>query len=252
MQTPQAPILSVDFYADLTCPWCLIGRRRLQQALSLHPGLTVAMHWRAYRLHPTLPPRGAPERPPDGTEHDPNRPPQFHDDGRTDDDGRAGRIRMLIEQTAAREGLALNLDRIRHVPATLSAHRLVRLAAMLDGAPRLDGAADRLAQAVLAAHLVHGRDIGDQDELLAIWRDQGLPTAHAAALLAGEEGARAVLLSDIRARQNGIRALPTLVFQNRYAVTGAQDAETLLPLIGIAAGADGGTAGTDALDTGFF
>lgn len=222
---PSATLL-VDIHADITCAWCLLGRHRLGRALAARPGVPVILRWRPYQLHPALPPGGV--------EYGLHQ--RLHHGGPT----RAHQARALMQRTAALDGVALGLDRISRTPNTLNAHRLLRLAGLLeaggnaDGATRMDGTADRLAQALMLAYLRDGRDVGESGTLLAIWREQGLPLTLAADLLAGDGETRAVLLAGAHARQRGIHTLPCLIFQERYAVAGAQDPTTLQPLIDLA------------------
>src|SRR5947209_6974471 len=107
--------MRIDIVADLICPWCFIGKRRLDRALAMRPELPVTRVWRPFQLSPDLPPEGLPRE-------------VFlqlkFGSGRS-----AARIHNALATAGARDGIAFAFDRIRRAPNTLNAHRLIRLAA---------------------------------------------------------------------------------------------------------------------------
>ncbi|MDZ5648117.1 DsbA family oxidoreductase [Nitrospirillum sp. BR 11828] len=210
----------IEIVADFVCPWCYIGKRRLERALAQRPTLQPEVRWMPFQLDPDTPPGGI---------------------DRTIDllakFGSAERIRQvnaLLEQTAAAEGLSLNLDRIRRTPNTQDAHRLLRHA----DATGAGGRALDLAGALQTAFFRDGRDIGDRAVLAAIAGESGLDTDAAAAFLASDTDRDALRQSLASVRQLGIQAVPCFIFNRLYSLSGAQEPGAFLPLLDLA-GAEG-------------
>ncbi|TWB40472.1 DsbA family oxidoreductase [Nitrospirillum pindoramense] len=210
----------IEIVADFVCPWCYIGKRRLERALAQRPTSQPEVRWMPFQLDPDTPPGGI---------------------DRTIDllakFGSAERIRQvnaLLEQTAAAEGLSLNLDRIRRTPNTLDAHRLMRHA----DANGRGGQAMELASALQAAFFRDGRDIGDRAVLAAIAGESGLDADAAAAFLESDADRDTLRQSLASIRQLGIQAVPCFIFNRLYSLSGAQEPGAFLPLLDLA-GAEG-------------
>lgn len=206
--------MQVDLYQDLICPWCLIGRKRFADALAARPGLRLTIRPRPFQLNPAMPR--------DGMDR------QTYLSAKFGGPDRASRIYAIIEETAGREGIALNLGKITRTPNTLSAHVLV------DHLGHRGGDALALSQAILEGYFFHTLDIGDDAVLADIARPFGLDRRDVDAALADADAFAQVKASDARARQIGIQAVPSFVFDGRYAVSGAQEAEAFAPLLDLA------------------
>jgi predicted DsbA family dithiol-disulfide isomerase len=178
----------VEIFSDLVCPWCYIGKRRLERALDERPGTILQKRWQPFELNPDLPAAGMDR--------------MAYLAAKFGGLERARQIYGVIEETAARDGISLSFGRIRRTPNTLDAHRLVRFA--MRGTT-----ADRLVDLLFEAYFVEGLDIGDRDVLVAKAVEAG-------------------------ARQMGIQAVPCFVFNRRYALSGAQEPATFLPLLDLA------------------
>lgn len=203
----------IEVYADIVCPWCFIGQHRLKRALALRPQLAVERTWLPFELNPEIPPEGI-----DRT---------LYLAAKFGGLERARQIYALVEETAARDGLVLHLDRVRRTPNTLDAHRLIALAAR-------HGQAEALIDTLFRAYFQLGLDIGDREVLTALAAEAGLDPDEASAHLASDADRTAVRAIQARARQLGIHAVPTFIFERRYALAGAQDPATLLPLLDLA------------------
>lgn len=201
------PLLTVDLWADIACPWCWIGERRLQRALEQRPGVRVTLRWRPFLLQPDLPPEGMP--------WDRFAAAKF---------GGEDRIRAITAQVAAvgaSEGIPFAFHRMTRAPHTLDAHRMV-----LEAQSRGRGAA--MAEALFGAHFQGGRDLNDPEVLRDLAVGAGLPADAVEALLESEERADEVWESADVARRLGIQGVPFFVFGGRYGVSGAQAPDVLL------------------------
>ena len=207
--------MQIDIVCDVACPWCFIGKRRLERALALRPEISVTRSWRAFQLNPDLPPEGIPR--------------EFYVAAKFGGPRQALRSFAAIAAAGRGEGIEFAFDRIRRVPNTLRAHRLIRLGAN-------DGRAGEIVEALFRGYFVDGLDIGDPEILTAIGARAGLDRDAARTYLAGDGGAQEVLAEDRRARRLGIHAVPCFVLERGYAVSGAQEPEMFLPLFDLAAG----------------
>ena len=206
-------ILRIDIVADLICPWCYIGKRRLERALAMRPDLATARVWRPFQLSPELPAEGLP--------HALYLRLKFG--GRS-----VARIHAALAVAGEPEGIDFAFDRIRRTPNTLNVHRLVRLAAAA-------GCADAVVEALFRGYFSNGLDTGDIDVLAAIAAAAGLDEATTRAHLACAAGTAEVLAEEHHARRIGIDAVPCFIIAGDYALAGAQPAEMFLPLLDLAA-----------------
>ena len=216
MDSAAAPSLAVDVVSDVVCPWCYIGKRKLERALDelarREPSLDVAVRWHPFELNPDLPAEGILRR-------DYLRG-KFGSD-RTDE--------IYARVRAAGEGVGIDFafERIVRQPNTRDAHRLVAWAQ-----ERGEGAA--MVEALFRAYFIDGRSLADRGELVAIAEAAGFEGAAARALL-DSESLRAEVESEYReAQAAGIGAVPFFIFNGRTAVSGAHDSPTLLEAIAAA------------------
>ena len=214
--------MHIDIVSDVICPWCYIGKRRLERALARRPGLAVTRSWRAFQLNPELPVEGIPHR--------------LYLAAKFGNSQNAGRACAALCAAGRSEGIDFAFDRIRRAPNTLRAHRLIRLAAG-------EGVGDDVVEALFRAYFYDGLDIGDIDVLATIAGRAGLHFAAVGSYLAGEAGTQEVRAEDRRARRLGIHAVPCFVLDRGYAISGAQEPEMLLSLFDVAAGIGNGAGG---------
>lgn len=194
---------TIDIISDFVCPWCYIGKRHLD---ALRAEAEIEMHWHPYFLNPDVPPGGV--------DRAAMMVAKFGSVERARELGRA------VEDAARQAGLFLDLGVVKRVPNTADAHRLMRWAAG-------QGVADALAERLFAAHFADGRDIGDADVLADLAAAAGLDRALVAELLAGDADREVVRTQADHARTIGISGVPTMVFDRRLAVVGAQPVEAL-------------------------
>lgn len=212
--------LSVDVVSDVVCPWCYVGKRKLESALAQlaqrEPSLDVAVRWHPFQLNPDLPAAGIPRATYIATKFGGNR--------------RAADIYARVTAVGAEVGIPFAFDRIELQPNTLDAHRLIAWAQQQAHAART-GAADALVERLFHAYFIDGKFIGDRDELARIAGEAGFDEAAAKAMLASNEGLVATRAEDREARDTGINGVPFFIFNGRTAVSGAHDPKTLLEAI---------------------
>ncbi|WP_043830535.1 DsbA family oxidoreductase [Muricoccus aerilatus] len=198
---------------DTVCPWCWLGKRRLDAALAILAAedLHLARQWHPFQLNPDMPAGGMPR-----AEY---RARKFGSVER----GRELDARLAAE--GAKDGLAFDFERIERSPNSLGSHRLIRLAA-LEGGPTL---ADAVAEGVFAAYFSEGRDIGDPAVLAAIGDAAGLPPGRAAAMLASDDLAAEV--AEDAARAAGLGGVPAIILGRHLIVSGAQQPEAMAAAI---------------------
>lgn len=195
-------VQTVDLVSDFVCPWCYIGRHNLAQALD---GAPVALRWHPYFLNPDV------ER---GADRNAYMIAKF---GSVE---RARELGRTVEAAAAAAGLRLDLSKVKAMPNTADAHRLMRWAA---GA----GVADAVAAGLFAAHFDDGRDIGDSEVLADIAATAGMDRGIVTDLLAGDADRALVADQAERARDAGISGVPSFVLNGKLMVVGAQPADVL-------------------------
>jgi predicted DsbA family dithiol-disulfide isomerase len=206
--------LRIDIVADVTCPWCYIGKRRLDRALALRPEMAVRRVWRPFQLNPELPRDGLPR--------------ELYLQIKFGLGRSAARLHANIGAVGREEGIAFAFDRIHQTPNTVNAHRLIALAGR-------DGGEDAMVEALFHGYFVEALDIGDLDVLATIAAECGLGRAATRRYLAGDGGQMEVLAEEYRARRIGIHAVPCFIVDNGYAVSGAQEPEMFLPLFDLSA-----------------
>ena len=206
--------VEVAMIADISCPWCYIGLRRLDRALEMRPTQDVRLRWWPFLLNPQLPPEGM------------DRAAYMR--AKFGGDLAARRIYERISEAGEGDGIRFAFKRMQRTPNTVQAHRLILHA-------QSRGAADAVVRALFRALFEEGRDIGNIRELIDLAEACGLDRAEIAALLAGRVYAREVLEAHHEAGRLGVRGVPVFVAERQHAVSGAQSPEVLAGLLDVAA-----------------
>jgi predicted DsbA family dithiol-disulfide isomerase len=201
--------MRIEIWSDVVCPWCYVGKRRLETALSQFDQRDeVEVVYRSFELDPSAPQHG----------HELTTGVLARKYGRSEAEMR--QMQQQLIDTAAAEGLELRLFDNVHTN-TVDAHRLLHLA-LETGGPALQR---ELKEALLAAYFVHARDVGDHDVLRTAATDVGLDAARVDEVLAGTEYADAVAADIAQARAYGATGVPFFVVDQKFGVSGAQPAE---------------------------
>jgi predicted DsbA family dithiol-disulfide isomerase len=211
MDTDAIEPLTIEVVSDVVCPWCFIGKRRLEAALELYaqarpdaPAPKVSFH--PFQLNPDLPPEG-----------------MLRADyvarkwgGRS-----SAEVYARVSGVGKEVGIDFEFDRIVRQPNTRAAHALISLAAS-------QGVQPAVKEAMMQAYFIDGRDLTDIDTLVEIAERAGVDPKRAREHLADPDALRAIDGADLEARRIGVEGVPFFIFNRRFAVSGAQEAPTLL------------------------
>jgi len=205
--------MRLDIFADIICPWCWIGKRRLERALKVRPQQGLTTRWRAFQLNPGMPATGMDSR--------------EYLAAKFGNDSQAKRIYDVIRAAGESEGLEFNFDKIQQTPNTLRAHRLVRLA-------QERGKGSQMIEALFQAYFVLGENIGDRTVLVDIALPLGFSEDEVQQHIDSAEGLEAVQAEDSLARRHGINGVPCYIFNSKFALAGAHEPEVLFQLFDLA------------------
>ena len=206
--------LPIDMISDVVCPWCFIGKRRLEKALALRPNIPVEVHFRPYFLNPWVPREG-----------------MSREDYLTTKFGSPERYRAIggrVSAAAAAEGLIYAPDKITRQPNTLDCHRLILWAGET-------GNAGRMKQRLMDVYFTEGGDLSDRDVLVEAAAASGLDAAVVRRRLAGDRDIERVAKEAESAKEAGIDGVPCFVLGGVIAVQGAQTPDHLAQAIDRAA-----------------
>jgi predicted DsbA family dithiol-disulfide isomerase len=199
--------LHVDVVSDVICPWCFIGKRRLEKALrALAPQVEPQVVWHPFELNP--------EMPREGTERRAYRRAKF---GSLE---ASQALDARLAAAGATEGIPFAFDRIRRTPNTFDAHRLIWFA-------QRESVQEPIVEALFRTYFLEGQDIGQRTTLVDVAVASGMDRERAERFLEGDEGAAAVRQAEAEAWSLGIHGVPHFVIDGKFAVSGAQSAEVL-------------------------
>jgi predicted DsbA family dithiol-disulfide isomerase len=194
--------MQIEVYSDVVCPWCFIGKRRLERALEISEYAQQArILWRPFQLNPTMPQEGM--------------------DRRVYLEAKFGgaEARRIMEERVAKageaEGIEFSFDRIARTPNTFDSHRLIWFA-------ERQGCQDEIVEALFDSYFTKGREIGNPDSLAEIASGYGLGREEVERFLAGDRAVQEVRTEETVGRQLGIRGVPYFVLNGRVAISGAQ------------------------------
>ena len=198
--------MEIDIIFDTVCPWCYIGKRRLEMALSMRPQIRVKPNWRPFLLNPEMPPEGI-----DRTAY---LVKKFGSESRIN----------CIYGTIGEAGQSVEIDfafeRIGKTPNSVDSHRLVRFA-------HERGLADEVVEALFVEFFINGRDIGDLRVLTEIGAANGLDAQEVKAYLNTDADVGAIHDENVRAHRLGINGVPSFAFNEKFVISGAQEPQVL-------------------------
>ncbi|MDF9716016.1 DsbA family oxidoreductase [Nocardioides sp. ChNu-153] len=207
--------MRIEIWSDVVCPWCFVGKRRLEKALAgFEHADEVEVVYRSFELDPSAPQHG----------HELTTGVLARKYGRSEAEMR--QMQEQLVEVAAQEGLAMRLLENVHT-RTVDAHRLLHLA-LETGGPAQQR---ELKEALLAAYFLRAEDVGDHDVLRAAAAGAGLDAARVDEVLAGDAYAEAVAADVAQARAYGATGVPFFVVDARYGVSGAQPTEVFDQLL---------------------
>ncbi|MFC3162484.1 DsbA family oxidoreductase [Ciceribacter thiooxidans] len=202
--------ITIDIVSDVVCPWCFLGKARLDLAIAeVQDEISVDVNWRPYRLNPDYPPEGVDQ--------------QVELARKLGGKENMDRAHEQLEALGRDVGIVFDFGAIRIGPNTLDAHRLIHWAGTEDRE-----AQQRVVSALFKANFEEGRNVGDHAVLLDIAKTAGLDRAVIATLLEGDADKAHVLSEIDAAQQMGVNGVPFFIFDQKYAVSGAQTPEVLV------------------------
>lgn len=200
----------IDVVSDVVCPWCFIGKRRLEKALALASDVPVEVHWRPYFLNDWIPPEGISRE-------------QYLTTKFGSPDRYKG-IAQRVRAAAAAEGLDYAVDKISRQPNTRDPHRLIRWA---DGI----GKAAEMKQRLMDLYFSEGADLSNRAVLVQAAADVGLDPEDVRAALDSDKDVAEIDAEVDAAKEAGIQGVPCFILDGKYAISGAQEPEALAEAI---------------------
>lgn len=201
-------ILNIDVYSDVICPWCYIGKHRLEKALALvKDRFEARVTWHPFELNPDMPK--------EGLDRKKYRSAKF---------GSWENSLALDEQVKAAgagEGINFRHDLMERTPNTFDAHKLILLAGR-------EGVQDKIADAVFNGYFVEGKDVGNRETLIEIAMAAGMDAERVGTFLDSEESTNAVNEAEKRGRELRISGVPNFIINNQVSFSGAQSVETFI------------------------
>ncbi len=200
----------IDVVSDVVCPWCFIGKHRLEKAIALTPDIPVEVHWRPYFLNDWIPREGMAREQYLTTKF--GSPERYNG------------IAQRVSQAAADEGLTYAIDKMSRQPNTIDAHRLIRWAGGI-------GKAAEMKQRLMDLYFTEGADLTNHAVLVQAAADVGLDAEDVRAALDSDQDVADVEREAQSAKEAGIEGVPMFIFGGKFAVSGAQAPEYLAQAI---------------------
>jgi predicted DsbA family dithiol-disulfide isomerase len=199
--------MRIDIFSDTVCPWCFLGKRRFDAALSKRAHCEPRVIYRPFELNPDVPLEGIDRA-------------AFLAARLSDQERFAESQRTLVSLGAA-VGIEFRFDRIERVPNTRRSHLMISQAARC-------GLQSAVKERVMRAYFEEGTDIGDIEELVRLGVEAGLPEHETRRTLVLGAGTDAVVAAERHAVGLGLSGVPTFIFEGQYTISGAQEPDTLL------------------------
>jgi predicted DsbA family dithiol-disulfide isomerase len=200
--------LIIDVTSDVICPWCYVGKRRLEKAVTALAGRgDVRVRWHPFQLNPRMPKEGMNRR-----------------EYRTAKFGSWERSLALdaqVTEVGRAEGIAFAFDKAERTPNTLDSHRLILLADQ-------ENVQDAVVEALFRAYFTEGRDMSHTPTLLEVVAGAGLDRSRAEAMLRGDDGIEAIRESEQEAQASGVQSVPFVLINKQIALSGAQNPSVFL------------------------
>jgi predicted DsbA family dithiol-disulfide isomerase len=209
MANEQSPV-RIDVVSDVVCPWCFIGKRRLEQAIALNPDIPVEVHYHPFFLNDWIPAEGISREQYLTTKF--GSPERYKD------------IAQRVSAAAAQDGLVYAIDKVSRQPNTTDSHRLIHWAA-------LEGKAPEMKQRLMELYFSEGADLSDKAVLVKAAADVGLDADAVSRKLDSNEDLDIVSQRVEAAKSAGIQGVPFFIVDNKIALSGAQEPDQLAAAI---------------------
>jgi len=200
----------LDIISDPICPWCYIGKTKLDRALEARPDHPFTITWRPFQLNPDMPAEGMDRR--------------AYLEGKFGGPEGAQSFYGQIEAAAVAAGLDVDFSKITRTPNTIDAHRLIRWAG-------IEGRQAFVANQLFHRYFKLGEDIGARDTLLDVAKSVGMDVEMTTRLFESDADIKETRAEDENARNMGVGGVPTFLIGGKYVVNGAQGPETWIKVI---------------------
>jgi predicted DsbA family dithiol-disulfide isomerase len=198
--------MQIDVISDTICPWCYIGKRRLERAVRLRPQIAFDVRWRPFQLDPTTPAEGIDRK--------------AYIERKFGSSDKVRPIHAALLKAGEDEGIPFAFEKITRTPNTINSHRLIRWSHSM-------GLQDAVVELLFRRYFIDGADIGRTETLVAIAAEAGMDAELVEELMNSDADRELVEREDSLARKIGIQGVPTFFVGGRILITGAQDAETI-------------------------
>ncbi|MCW9032620.1 MAG: DsbA family oxidoreductase [Rhodospirillales bacterium] len=206
--------LSIDLVYDTVCPWCYVGKRRLEEALALRNNVEAEINWWPFLLNPGIPEDGMPY--------------ELYLSRRFGSVDRARKMNLSVEEAGQTSEIDFAFDNINKTPNSVNSHRLVLYAERF-------GKGQAAMETLFYAYFVNGKDIGDLEVLGDIGAQLGLERVDLISYLESTEMVEAVYSANRQAHGMGITSVPTFIINKTNVISGGQPAEVIARLIDLSA-----------------
>ncbi|OJJ11991.1 disulfide bond formation protein DsbA [Alphaproteobacteria bacterium AO1-B] len=202
----STPAITIDIVSDVMCPWCYIGKRRLEAALKQVPNIPVEVRWHPFQLDATLPKTGKDRK-------------QYLSD-KFGGMERANAFYSQIKAAGTEEGIPFDFDAIKLSPNTLDCHRLILWS-------RADDVQDDVVERLFKAYFVNGEDLTKSELLVRISEEAGMQSDLVEQLLETETDLDKIITQIGKAQESGVTGVPCFIIDGRFVLAGAEKAETI-------------------------
>jgi len=209
--------VTIDVVSDVICPWCFLGKRRLDKAVASLGDVPIEIRWRPFLLDPSIPKEGIPR--------------QAYLERKFGSGDRLTELHKPLIAAGEQDGIAYAFDKIKVTPNTLDAHRLIRWS-------HVQNLQNAMAERLFSLYWLEGADIGSHEVLIKAAVEVGLDGSLVAQLLQSQADIDPVIAEINQASELGITGVPTFIIAGRYALVGAQPSDALRKAI-LAAGPQG-------------
>jgi predicted DsbA family dithiol-disulfide isomerase len=209
MKGNQLATLKIDIVSDVVCPWCYLGKARLERALAAMKGVTAQINWRPYQLDPTIPRTGVDRK--------------AYMEAKFGAGPRLGEIQQQLVTFGKEVGINYQFDKIKVSPNTMDAHRLIRWAAQVG-----PGVQDKVVDKLFRLYFTEGADIGDSAVLIKAGKECGMDASILQTLLPTDAEVVGVNGEIETSRRIGVTGVPFFIFNQKYGVSGAQTPDVLI------------------------
>ena len=203
---PELKPLVIDVISDVMCPWCYIGKKRLEKAIKSVPDIQVDVRWHPYQLDPTLPPEGK------------DRATYMNEKFGGADRAEAAYDR--VRQAGREEGIPFAFEKIEVSPNTLDAHRLILWS-------RSDDLQDDVVERLFRAYFVEGRNLAKSETLVQISAEAGMQSDLVEQLFETDSDLAKLKRQIEQASEMGVTGVPFFIIDGRFALAGAEDPATI-------------------------